>query len=444
MERIRKALVGALGLAVLVGLLLGVDTGCGPPYEGQESTPGLSATPMTPPPTRDLTPGGATRPAYTPSPTEEPQPTHLASPTPAGTAGAPVPSGLSLVCEETDVDSGKTTLWLADVKDTNARRTLLTVEHKIGYGPSAAVSPDGRRIAYVVIPPESSEREARTSGGELWVANVEGTDLWKLADKVGFLGMWSPDSAALLHGRLVPLESPKDPQVPYRTEFWLILVKQARESLLVANDTDYGVTPVGWSSDGKLFYYAVVTLQGQWELWGVDMASRTQQLAAQLPWDLASGISLSPDGTRVVFSVYEERQPVPEYALVIVRVSDGEARTIISGAKGDQPVNRYAALWSPDSRTLIAHIPPEAQQYAQLARIDVTTGERWAILAGQPAAEEFFIPHTLSPSGEWLVVLGYPSLQPYLLSLSDGQMTAILPAEPSYRISFVGWAITSS
>ena len=458
MGRTLSLMVSTLSWAVLVALMLTLAAACGPGYDGQETVPPLSAKTATPTPIQEPSAEATSerRPTYTPSPTQEPppgatpSPTQEAlpavapSPTSVPTMPAPLQTGLSILYAETDDSKGMTTLWLADIKDLDSRRALITLEHKIGYGPSGAISPDGRRLAYVLIPPGTDERAARTSGGELWVMDVEGMDRRKLADKVGYLAMWSPDSAALIYGRMVPLERPKDPQITYRTEFYLISTKEARQSLILANDTDYGVSPVGWSSDAKLFYYAAVSLEGEWELRGVEVPSGVDRLETRLPWDLASGISLSPDGTRVMFSAYEERQPVPRYALVALPISGGEGRKIISGAKGDETISNYAAVWSPDGQKLIAHIPPEAGQRAKLERIDLGTGERHAVAAVEVTAEEFLIPRSLSPDGEWLIVLKYPSMQPYLVSTIGGRVTPILPAEPSHWVAFIGWAITGS
>jgi Tol biopolymer transport system component len=272
--------------------------------------------------------------------------------------------------------------------------------------------------------------------------NVDGTGRRKLVDGVGSLAMWSPDGTALMYLRMVALEDPKDPQIPYRTEYHLISTVDAQESLILANDTDYGLQPVGWSGDGRLFYYAAVTLGGEWELRGVEVPSGAQRLATRLSWDLASGISLSPDGTQLLFSAYQERQPVPLYVLVVLPTGGGQGRVILSGAEGDGPGDRYVALWYPDGQSLIAYIPLREGQPARIEQMGLGTGEGQVILAAEGADGQFLIPRSLSPDGQWLIMLRYPSMQTYMANTARVQAMTTLPSKPSRRVGFMGWAIT--
>ena len=296
-----------------------------------------------------------------------------------------------MVYGETDGPSGTTTIWLASIANLERRQAVATLVHKAGYGVEGAVSPDGRRIAYLIIPPRTSEKAARTTGGELWVMNTEGTGPQLVANQVGYLAMWAPDGHALVFGRMVALENPKDPQVPFRTELYMVMADGSDSKLLLADESAYGIQPIGWSKNGQIFYYAKITLQGQWELWGADIYAGSTQFRTSLPSKyLIQSASLSPDGNNVLLTVLEKQ----EYALITFRVDGREQRTILKGARGEQPINRYAAIWSPDSQELLVHIPPEASQPAHLDRINLRTGQKHTITTESVSGEEFFIPRS--------------------------------------------------
>ena len=329
-------------------------------------------------------------------------------------------------------------IWLASAANPELRKALTTFVHKVGYGVQGAVSPDGNSIACLIIPRGTSEKAARTAGGELWVMNSDGTDPHRIADRVGYLVMWTPDSSALAFGRLIALENPTDPQVPFRTELYLVTADGADQRLFLADESAYGIQPLGWSEDGQLFYYARVTLQGRWELWGVDMRTGSTQFQTFLPSQyLIQSASLSPDGANVLLMVLEEHQ----YALIVPSIDGREQRMIVRGATGDQPINRYAAIWSPDGQDLLVHIPPEAEQSARLERINLRTGQRHIVITEPVSGEEFFIPRSWSPDGVWLVVLKYPRPQSlaYLLRVAGGPMAQIPLSQSPNWVTLLGW-----
>ncbi len=480
MRQLMNIMGGLLGLLVLAALVVAlaltfsglrrgaelasqsfqspIETPTQPPYPipTTPTHPPSKPTPLTPPATIPPKPSPptvtVTLPPYPPPQTPIPPGTPTTVPTPQATVTPPVPGtptavptspgplppGPKVVYGETDSLSGATTIWLASTANPELRRALTTFVHKVGYGVQGAVSPDGSRIAYLIIPRGTSERAARTAGGELWVMNSDGTDRHRVADHVGYLAMWTPDSSALVFSRLVALENPSDPQVPFRTELYLVTADGAGQKLFLADESAYGIQPLGWSEDGQLFYYARVTLQGRWELWGVDILTGSTQFQTFLPSQyLIQSASLSPDGANVLLMVLEERQ----YALIVLSIDGREQRMIVRGATGDQPLNRYAAIWSPDSQDLLVHIPPEAEQPARLERFNLRTGQRHIVLAEPVSGEEFFIPRSWSPDGVWLLVLKYPRPQSlaYLLRVAGGSMAQIPLSQSSNWVTLLGW-----
>ena len=427
-----------------------------PPYPppGTPTHPPSKPTPVTPLPTIPPKPSPPTHPTvtvtlppYPPPQTPTPPGTPTAVPTPRATATPPVPGtptavptpsgplppGMKVVYGETDGSAGTTMIWLASTANPELRRLLKTITHKTGYGVHGAVSPDGNKIAYLVIPPGTSERAARTAGGELWVMNSDGTDPRKIADQVGYIGMWAPNSQALVYGRLLPQIQPTEE--PYRRELYAIGL-DGNQNLIVSEERAY-IAPVGWLPDSRQLFYLSSEPEHAPALWGVDISTGATQLQRVLPLNLASGISLSPDGAHLIFTILEGEQR----ALVMLSVDGREQRTIVSGATGDQPINRYIGTWSPDGQSILAHIPPQAEQPARLERIDLRTGQRHTIPTDPVSGGEFFMPRSWSPDGEWLVVLKYPRMQSlaYLMRATGGPMMQIPLTQSSNWIALLGW-----
>ncbi len=433
-----------------------IETPTQPPYS-PPATPS-KPTPLTPPPTIPPKPSPpahptvtVTLPPYPPPQTPTPPGTPTTVPTPRVTITPPVPGtpttvptppgplppGPKVVYGETDGAAGNTLIWLASTTNPELRRVLTTFTHKVGYGVQGAVSPDGNKIAYLVIPPDASERAARTAGGELWVMNSNGTDPHKIADQVGYIGMWAPDSQTLVYGRLLSQVQPTEE--PYRRELYAIDL-DGNQKLIVSEERAY-IAPVGWSPDSQRLFYLRSGPEGAPELWEVEISTGATWLQRDLPSSLASGVSLSPDGTHLMLSTLDRREPIHQYALVIVPVEGGEGRAILRGAIGEGPINRYAAIWSPDGQSILAHIPPQAEQTARLERIDLRTGQRHTVPTEAVSGDEFFIPRSWSPDGEWLVVLKYPRLQSlaYLMRATGGPMVQIPLTQPSNWVTPLGW-----
>ena len=51
----------------------------------------------------------------------------------------------------------RSTLWLVDADAPDERQEFLTIDHAAGWEISGAVSPEGMRLAYVVLPPGRQE-----------------------------------------------------------------------------------------------------------------------------------------------------------------------------------------------------------------------------------------------------------------------------------------------
>lgn len=419
---------------------------------GTPRSPSVKPTPITPPPTifpkpsrspspLPQTPTSSETPTIVPTPRTTVTQSAPGTPTSVPTFTGPLPAGAKLIYGETDGPFGTTVIWLASTKNPELRRALTTLTHKVGYGVQGAVSPDGSKVAYLVIPSGISERTARTGGGELWVMNSDGAAPHRVADQVAWvhpLTLWAPDSRSLMFGRRVPLENPAGAQVALRTEFYVVSVNGPPPRLLLVDDTSHDIQPVGWVPDGQLFYYAKwQTLQDRWELWRVDMLSDAPQYQTSAPSPNAESPLLMPDGMHIIYSLTDGGQRV----LVMSSIDGREQKTIIGGARGEQPINRYVAIWSVDGQNILVHVPPEGEQPFRLEQINLKTGQRRTVITGSAGSTEFLIPRSWSPDGAWLVVLKYPRIQSiaYLLDATRGGMAQIPLTQPSNWITWLGW-----
>ncbi|MBC8492621.1 MAG: hypothetical protein ISS50_01530 [Anaerolineae bacterium] len=385
---------------------------------------------------------------FTPAP---PAPTLTPIPTPS----SPLPSGPKIVYVETfpliinvatpspfaNRNTTVSTLWVANVSDLTMRRNLVTITHKAGYRVNAAVSPDGNMVSYITLAPGPGER-ARDFGATLWVLDVDSSAPRKLAEGLDYyVNIWSPDSRTVVCKKNVPIANPPDDNIPVRTELYVVDIDSGEQRLLLADDTSYGLSPLGWSPEGTLFYYLRITSAGEYELWAVDVARDTSQFKAFIHNDITSGISISPEGEYLLASPLESREPAISYALVILSIDGTERKTILSGTTGDKPINRHSAIWCSSGTRLAMRVPPEANQPAKLQIMDLGTGQRRTIATAEaPNAEEFLIPRSCSPDGKWLVVMKYPTMHlDVFLMTSDGSGQQKLPAEPGNWVKFAGW-----
>jgi Tol biopolymer transport system component len=220
-------------------------------------------------------------------------------PTPIPTTTGGLPDGPKLVYSDTDGAAGVTTLWLTNIT-LNTRKKLLIATHKAGYGAPAEVSPDGKMIAYLVIPPEISEKGARTWGGTLWVMNSDGTNPHPVAKESQGYFFWSSDSTRIAYFHYIELDTPRDPQVPLGLEIYSVSADGTGEKLLISDDTNYGIDPLGWAPNG-IFYYITIPLHGQRKIWKVDADTGQTTMISDEPSSFKQ-IHLSPDGTQLLVS----------------------------------------------------------------------------------------------------------------------------------------------
>jgi hypothetical protein len=437
MKTILSFVKGALGLAVLVAFALVLVGLFGP--LSQKMPVGQQAYPIgTVTPTAFPLPVTPTLEPYPPpqTPTVVPPATPTFTPTPRVTVTpGPITSKLEIIWAEstritTEVgpnQPGIITFWQANIADLAGRMSRITMPQ--GYSlKNASLSPDGSKIAFTTLPPPPNSQWWLL--GTLWVVNVDSTGLKELAQAIdpgGWLGynapIWSPDNRTLIYVRLVPKELPTPepltpiPSHPLRYELYSVAIDDGESKFLVADDI--GLSPLGWSSDSKLFYYWRST-PGGCELWAVEtIGGKTPQFKAFMDVDPRS-VRLSPDATKLVFNTSEG---------LILLSTDGRKRKVISSL--------FGGIWSPDSTEIIG------RSTRQTEALNVNTRAVRVILTDQQmlaqrisAVDEIL---SVSPDGRWLAMKSRETGGLYLSGVQSNVRVEVPGPDIRHTSYFVGW-----
>ncbi|MGE0058287.1 MAG: hypothetical protein AB7T32_09925 [Dehalococcoidia bacterium] len=177
-------------------------------------------------------------------------------------------------------DRNADTLWLADPKAPSKRAKGLTIEHAPEYGIIPTLSPDGRSVAYLVLPP-STPAPGPDAPAELWVTSTTGATPRLVASGADLLvpAVWTADGQGLVFRRS-------------DNATHLILAGPGGGETEVASSAD-ALFPVGFA--GVSLYYVELSERG-------SVLKSTQGATALLLSDgLTRDWALSPDGTRIAY-----------------------------------------------------------------------------------------------------------------------------------------------
>ncbi len=351
--------------------------------------------------------------------------------------------GAHLAWAETSPSSTESSLWVAPAADLAGARLLASVTHRAGYPPAGSVSPDGRWVVIFIIPPGVDERAARLDGGELWLAASDGSRLERLAAGVAQPGPWSPDSSAVSWLRLVALPDPKEKQIPFRTELYRSSLDGAPSELLFADESAYGIVPLGWSTDGAQYLAARVNMEGAWSVQAYTAGGKPGASWPLPGVALARAMQLSPDGTRLlVENAIDGEDQVLLFSLAPGADSGAQAMMAsapLADAAGPSPV---AARWLADgARLWLFRAGARGETSAQVLALGENQPQVTAQGAASAAGAQTLLPLDASRDGSWLAWMGYPRPQSdvYLQTGIGGPLEKVPQASPENWISVFGW-----
>ncbi|HZD30992.1 MAG TPA: S9 family peptidase [Candidatus Angelobacter sp.] len=349
-------------------------------------------------------------------------------------------------------DGYDTALWMVSTAGQEPPVRLTNGKHDA----QPRWSPDGKWIAFVRGPADSTAGEARKpQPSQLALLSLAGGEAWTITDmpRSASNPVWSPDGkqiAFLCDANPEDLaKKPKkaasdepehesdvkiitravyrfngagylDPK--HRDHIWILDVpatadaKAARRQLTPGTFEEHGQF---FSTDGKSILYSTSHNPEPYydlpktEVMTVPVAGGTPQLLATLNLNVGGDLVLSPDGKRLAF-VASAEQPVQSYTQPDMWVLDLTAKAepvnltakydydVGSGVGGDNRAPRAAghssAVWTKDGNHLIDVVAKEG--YAILVSIDAKTGVVTELTHGSQAVGDF----TLSAEGGTTVV----------------------------------------
>lgn len=354
------------------------------------------------------------------------------------TAPLAQPNETYLVWAETSPQSTESTLWAAPAARLDAASQLAQLSHRMGYPPEGSISPNGRWIAIFVIPPGVDERAARLDGGELWLAASDGSHLERLASGVGRLYQWTADSSAVAWSRLVELENPREEQIPFRTEVYRSALDGSAPALVFADESAYGVVPLGWSADGARYLAALVGMDGAWSVQAVDASSAERVESWPLPeFDQMRVMRLSPAGDRLLLDAVSGDEDV----LSIVPLGSAELQATAVLARGviraEDSLSPVSGLWSARGQVWVATPALPGRDDAQVLAAPGTVETVTAALRGSSS----LLPESWSPDEQWFAWASYPRVYSdiYVQGAQQGELRKVPSSSPENWISLFGW-----
>ena len=339
----------------------------------------------------------------------------LAPPASSGSGDARAAINPQLIVSQ--FSDAESTLWLVDPADPTQRQRLFALPHAPGWAVAGATSPDGDRLALLVVPagagdPDASARLLLSDGGTPTTL-AEGLDL-----RGGLV--WSADGAQILARRG---EGAGDGRRV--TAIVSVDVESGVERTLLRWDAPGAVYPLGRPAGGPS--YAVSVGSGGSQLLTIEGdAVTTRPLSPDVTRDWA----ISPDGERLAFT---EQQGL---ALRVMVASLQDAVLAAAQAPPEEtdagtPGGSASPAWRADGELSVGRFDGPA-----------TIATARAGDAGEgPAEGGFQLPASWSPDGAYLALRVFDGAGPGApgaesVAVAAGEMLRPVTG-PDLRI--IGW-----
>jgi hypothetical protein len=237
----------------------------------------------------------------------------------------------------------------ADVSD---RRDIVTIDHAYGYGVFAVLSPDGKAVAYTGLPPDTT-KPGPDAPATAAVVDVDG-DVVPLADDVDLLipPVWSPDSASIVVRKNTPGDGGAG-------SFELLLLSRDGSRSTITTWSTAAVFPIAFSPDGSELYFAALNNSGT-DLYRVAPDGSDETKVAHLSDEIARDWRLSPDGSRIAYSVAESGAS-PRVVAKIISIDTGaisDALPLAVEAAPGTVRGQFNPTWNRNGELTIASLKP--------------------------------------------------------------------------------------
>ncbi len=351
--------------------------------------------------------------------TEETKPAPEVIPTLAG----PFPSGPKVVYSE-NIHDGGVTFWAASPINPAYRTPLAKGSDPNDFGVHAALSPDGKMIAYTALPEWNYDNRL---AADLWLVTTDGNEQRLLAEGVDLGGpsypYWSPDSRYIAFVR--SSERSTETEDIYETTAWMIDIITGEEIKVEHPDSNKkSAWPIGWASDGAGFYY-----RSQGDVYFFSKKTNTSTFIVSLPTSTL-GCNLSPDSSQILCSVMTNREK-GIYELVTLFLQDRESPKVIKQFQGEN----FTSLWGPHNQaiTISENLPAMESTTLQIIEADTKS----AIDLKLQTSGNYF-PRSWSPDGTWLAAQSLSESHGDLYFFSNnGQTVNHLPTQGATDV--LGW-----
>jgi eukaryotic-like serine/threonine-protein kinase len=330
------------------------------------------------------------------------------------------PDGTHLLIERL-VPINSRGLWKMSTVDGSSRKLL-----DESFIPSAAVSPDGTRIAFIKGP----------TFGEIWVMGAAGEDPHRiLSIEPSFAGSlgWSSTSQRIAFTSVKgPIDNPQEVALESCDR------DGRQRSILLSNiglQGRDGPTAISWSADGRIFYRLTEHRVGYGNVWSMDVDPDTGRVRRE-PSQVTSGTGFSQngfsqaaDGKRLTF-VRERDQDT----IRVAEIQSAGKKLGASQPLGGDNWDKWLSGWMHDSRAVIFASNP--QQKWGIFKQDVRSRERQSLVVGSDRYGDAVV----SPDGQWLLFTqtspdGHPGEPTRLMRMpiNGGPATLVLSGTFSFR-----------
>lgn len=431
MRKLFNILGNGLGFLLLVGLIIilifslnGIQQGENivGTFKSPASTPILESEPT--PAAIATTENFSGSPLASPTPvatktTEEPTSTPEVIPTLTG----PFPAGPKLVYSENIRDEA-VTFWAVSPINPSYRLPLAKGSDPNFFGINAALSPNGKMIAYTALPEWNYDNRL---AADLWLVTIDGNEQRLLAKGIDFGGpgypYWSPDSHYIAFVRSTETED------TYETVVWIIDITTNVEIMVGSSDDDKKFAwPIGWAGDGVGLYY-----RSQNEVYFFSKQANSSTFAVSLP-SSTFDCKLSPDSTQTLCSILADREKgIYELATIFLQGKESSKSSfdVIRQFQGEN----FISIWGPrnQSITVSENLPAAENTTLQIIESDTKNVTDMKL---QTSGNYF--PRSWSPDGTWLVTQNVSRSYGDLYFFSNnGQTINHLPTQGATDV--LGW-----